>query len=276
MECPHCHRQVQSHTKHCKHCGGAIPSSQHLLEECGLSDPVRPVTADNPPVASRAKNEFRVARLGDRFIAFVLDIALLFGLFAIVDAWVFMRWGLLEGNELQLTAASLVIAVTLNTTILFLYGWLLEAAFGATLGKALVGIRIVRRTDQGRLSAFALRNLLRIVDGLGLYLLGTAVAACSDVRQRIGDLCARTAVVEEKFGAGVRLMAILLWIATLAGAGWVVPRICSANRAEHTRYLSQIVLRIGRTRDSAYLTFAGVTFDIHSSGDTSTQIATRH
>lgn len=195
----------------------------------------------------------------------MLDLALLFGLFAIVDAWVFMRWGQFENNELQLTAASLVIAVALNTTILFVYGWLMEAAFGATLGKALVGIRIVRPTERGRLSASAVRNILRIVDGLGLYLLGTAVAACSDVRQRIGDLCAQTAVIEEKFGIGVRLTAIVLWVATLAGAAWAVPRICSANTAEHTRYLSQIVVRVGRTQNSAYVTFAGVTFDVRAS-----------
>ena len=265
MECPHCHRQVRSHIKHCQHCGGAIPSGQHLLEECGLSDPVRPAAPPKPASPSRDSSRFRLARLGDRFIAFVLDIALLFGLFAIVDAWVFMRWGLLEGNELQLTAASLVVAVTLNTTILFVYGWLLEAAFGATLGKALVGIRIVRTTERGRLSACAVRNVLRIVDGLGLYLVGTAVAACSDVRQRIGDICAHTAVIEERFGIGVRLTAMVLWIATLAGAAWAVPRICSANSSVHTRYLSQVVVRIGRTENSAYVRFAGLTLDVHSS-----------
>ena len=265
MECPHCHRQVRTHTKHCQHCGGAIPSSQHLLEECGLSDPVRPAAPAKSTSSSRDSNRFRLARLGDRFIAFVLDIALLFGLFAIVDAWVLMRWGLFDGNELQLTAASLAAAVGLNTAILFVYGWLLEAAFGATLGKALVGIRIVRTTGGGRLSACALRNILRIVDGLGLYLVGTAVAACSDGRQRIGDFCANTAVVEEKFGVAARLTALVLWIATLAGAGWAVPRICSANASLPAPYLNQVVLRIGRTESSAYVRFAGLTFDVDSS-----------
>lgn len=265
MQCPHCHRQVRTHTKNCQHCGGAIPSGQHLLEECGLSDPDRPVAPAKPTTPSRDSSRFRLARLGDRFIAFVFDIALLFGLFAIVDSWVFMRWGLLEGNELQLTAASLVVAVTLNATILFIYGWLLEGAFGATLGKVLVGIRIVRTSERGRWSACAVRNLLRIVDGLALYLVGTAVAACSDVRQRIGDICAQTAVIEEKFGIGMRVAAMILWIATLAGAGWAVPRICSTNSSVRTRFLSQIVVRVGRTENSAYVRFAGLTLDVHSS-----------
>lgn len=265
MECPHCHSQVRPHTKHCHRCGGIIPSSQHLLEECGLTEPVSSVAPVKPTAPSSSGSRFRPARLGDRFIAFVLDLAVLFGMFAIVDAWVFMRWSIFNGNEMQLTAASLVVALTLNTIVLFLYGWLLEAAFGATLGKALVGIRIVRTSGCGRLSACAVRNVLRIVDGVGLYLVGTAVAACSDVRQRIGDICANTAVVEEKLGIGMRLAAILLWIATLAGAGWAVPRICSSNASLNTPYLSQIVVRIGMTDNSAYVKFARLTLDVHSS-----------
>lgn len=265
MECPHCHSQVVSHAKHCKRCGGAIPSSQYLLDECGLTDPSRPVAPTKPSSAAHTKNPVRFARLGDRFIAFVLDIALLFGLFAIVDAWVFMRWGTFDGNELQLTGASLVTAITLNATLLFVYGWLLEAACGATLGKALIGIRIVRSTDHGCLSACAIRNVLRIVDGLGFYLVGTAVAACSDVRQRIGDICARTAVIEESFGVGIRLSAMVLWIVTLSGAVWAVPRICSANKSVHPRYLSQVVVRIGKINNTAYLSIAGFSFDVRPS-----------
>lgn len=265
MECPHCHGQVSSHAKHCKRCGGAIPSGQHLLEECGLTKPAPSVTtavAASPAV--RTNGRYRFARLGDRFIAFALDLALLFGLFAIVDAWAFMRWGRFDASELQLTAAALVIATTLNATILFLYGWLLEAACGATLGKALVGIRVVRTTQRGALGACAVRNLLRIVDGLGFYLVGTAVAACSEVRQRIGDICAHTAVIEEKFGIATRASAIVLWIVILAGAGWAVPRICSANNPVPTRYLSRVVIRIGRTGNSAYFRIASFTLDVHS------------
>jgi hypothetical protein len=176
-----------------------------------------------------------------------------------------MRWSTFDGAELQLTTASLVIAITLNATMLFLYGWLLEAACGATLGKALVGIRIVRTTECGSLSACAVRNVLRIVDGLGFYLVGAAVACCSDVRQRVGDICAHTAVVEEGFGIGIRMTALVLWIVTLAGAGWAVPHICSANISVHPRYLSQVVIRIGRTANSAYFNIAGFTLDVYPS-----------
>ena len=267
MECPHCHSQINSSAKHCKRCGGAIPAGQYLLEECGLVEPAPAANTNRATPASapaRDARRYRFARLGDRFIAFALDTALLFGLFAVVDAWAFMRWGTFDGTELQLTTASLVIVITLNAAILFLYGWLLEAACGATLGKVLVGIRVVRTTQQGALAACAVRNLLRIVDGLGFYLVGTAVAACSDVRQRIGDICAHTAVIEEKFGIAARVCAIVLWIVTLVGAGWAVPRICSASSPVQTRYLNQVVVRIGRTGNSAYLRIASFTLDVHS------------
>jgi len=265
MECPHCHTHISSNSKHCKRCGGAIPAGQHLLEECGVVEPVPTASHASPASAPvRTPPRYRFARLGDRFIAFALDTALLFGLFAIVDAWAFMRWSTFDGAELQLTAASLVIVITLNAAILFLYGWLLEALCGATLGKILVGIRIVRTAECGSLSACALRNILRIVDGLCFYLVGTVVATCSQVRQRIGDICAHTAVVEESFGIGIRAAAIVLWIATLAGAGWAVPRICSASNPVHPPYLSQVAVRVGKTANTAYFRIAGVTLEVHS------------
>jgi len=267
MQCPHCHSQISTHSKHCKRCGGAIPSGQYLLEECGLSEPAATHSsasaAASRPAASPARR-YRFARLGDRFVAFTLDLALLFGLFAIVDAWAFMRWGRFEASELQLTTASLVIAVALNSAVLFLYGWLLEASCGATLGKVLVGIRVVRTRQCGALVACALRNFLRIFDGLAFYLVGTAVAACSDARQRLGDLCARTAVIEEPFGITARLTAVVLWVVILAGSVWSVPRICSTNDPVHTRYLDQVLIRIGRTDRSAYLRIGPLSFDFHS------------
>jgi uncharacterized RDD family membrane protein YckC len=266
MECPHCHSQVSSHAKNCKRCGGVIPSSQHLLEECGLADPAPAASSARPsaPSPARAAARYRFARLGDRFLAFALDIALLFGLFAIADAWVFMRFTAFDGTELQLTIASLVILVTFNAAVLFLYGWLLEAACGATLGKVLVGIRVVRTKECSALSACALRNLLKIIDGLGFYLVGATVAACSEVRQRIGDICAHTAVIEDRFGIAARACAIVLWVATLAGAVWTVPTICSTNRPIPTPYLSQVVVRIGINGNSAYLRIGPFTLDLHS------------
>ena len=65
-------------------------------------------TATAAPVSVRNTAGGGVAKLGDRFIAFVLDTVVLFGLFIVVDAWVFMRWGAVEGAEMSLTTAALL------------------------------------------------------------------------------------------------------------------------------------------------------------------------
>ena len=268
MECPHCHRQTGPRSKRCGSCGRLIPSAQYLLEESGIVKPA-PRTAAAAPVATRNGASPRVAKLGDRFIAFVLDTVVLSAVFAVVDAWIFMRWGTVDGVELNLTTASLLMAGTLNALILFAYDWLLEASFGVTLGKALVGIRVVRTSRRSALAASAIRNLLRIVDGLGFYLVGAMVAGCSRCRQRLGDLCAGTAVVEEEFSTARKMLALALWIAVLSGAAWAVPRICSENNAgQHTRFLNQVVVQVGRTESSAYFRIARLRIDIQLATNT--------
>jgi len=206
---------------------------------------------------------YRMATLGNRFVAFVLDTLFLFGIFIVVDAWAFMRWATVEGAELRLTAASLAVAGLLNAAILFAYGWLLEAGFGATLGKAIVGIRVVRYSERHPLAVLAIRNLLRIVDGLGFYLVGALVAGCSGLRRRVGDLCAGTAVVEEEFGAGIKSAAVVLWVLVLAGAVWAVPRICAQNTiARPPRFLGRVIVQVGATEKSAYFQVARLRIDV--------------
>ena len=71
-----------------------------------------------------------------------------------------------------------------------------EAMTGRTLGKRLVRIRVV--DDEGEtigLSAAIIRNLLRLVDGLFIYLVGAIFAWTSPLGQRLGDRAASTVVV---------------------------------------------------------------------------------
>ena len=259
MECPHCYRQTSLNSKNCKSCGGIVPPAQRLLEESGIIAAAAPATSAPPKQSQREQRNdsfSRTAALGDRLIAFALDSIFLFGVFAIVDAWAFMRWGIVDGTELKLTLAALLVAESLNAAIFFLYLWLLEASFGTTLGKAMVGIRVVQTTERNPLAALAIRNLLRVVDGIGFYLVGAVVAGCSRIHRRLGDICAGTVVIEEHFGYGVKIAALAVWAAVLAGAGWCVPRICQTNAALPSRYLNQVVVQVGRTEESAYFTVA--------------------
>ena len=122
---------------------------------------------------------------------------------------------------------------------------------------------MIQADERSPLSALAIRNLLRIVDGLGFYLVGAVVAGCSSLRRRVGDICAGTAVVEEEFGSGIKIGALLLWTLVLAGAVWSVPRICRASAAaQPPRYLKQVVVQVGTTEKSAYFQVARLRIDV--------------
>jgi uncharacterized RDD family membrane protein YckC len=265
MQCPNCQSQLSPYAGQCDRCGEEIPAGQHLLEESGVVEPTPAAEGKSAPrPRAGSGGDYRFASLGDRFIAFALDSALLFGVFATVDAWAFMRWGAVEGAELQLTIAAVLMAILLNSAILFLYGWLFESACGATLGKALVGIRVVGSDGRGILKSCAVRNALRVIDGIGFYILGALVAGCSSIRQRIGDLFAQTAVVEESYGIGIRIAALIVLAGTLAGAGYAVPRICAVDRSVHSRHLNRVVVRVGRNGNSAYFRVARYSVDVNA------------
>ena len=74
-----------------------------------------------------------------------------------------------------------------------------EHVWGATIGKRLLGIRVVGAgTEPPTWGQSTARNVLRLVDGIPIvvpYLLGWAVALADDDRRRVGDRLARTRVV---------------------------------------------------------------------------------
>jgi uncharacterized RDD family membrane protein YckC len=76
------------------------------------------------------------------------------------------------------------------------YYILCEALTCRTLGKRLVGIRVVdEEGDAIDLAGAVIRNLLRLVDGLFFYLVGALFAFSSPRGQRLGDRAAHTVVV---------------------------------------------------------------------------------
>ncbi len=72
-----------------------------------------------------------------------------------------------------------------------------EAMLGATLGKLATHLRVVREADGGPIGwrASIIRNLMRLIDGLVLYLIGFIAVCLTRKRQRLGDLVANTMVV---------------------------------------------------------------------------------
>lgn len=79
-----------------------------------------------------------------------------------------------------------------------LYSTVMEALFGATIGKFATGIRVVRE-DGAKLDvpSALIRNTLRVIDVLPFgYLLGAVLVWTSPKKQRLGDRIAKTVVVE--------------------------------------------------------------------------------
>ena len=144
-----------------------------------------------PPVAA---SDVHVT--GRRVLAIIVDGLVLGVLFWVMS----MTFGTssVEGGA---ASASLGTLGTLLYAILaFAYFTLLEGQRGQTLGKMLLGIKVVRE-DNGEvpgLGAAAIRTVLRIIDALPFaYLVGFISILISSKNQRLGDMAANTLVVRK-------------------------------------------------------------------------------
>jgi uncharacterized RDD family membrane protein YckC len=150
-----------------------------------------------PREVGHAFGPFAYAGVPRRFVALLLDaVIVLFPLTIVV--------GLLSGGGYTETGegyanAGIKVSGSASTLLLALvlgYYVLCEAATGATLGKRMVGIRVVGEDGRGlTFWAAIVRNVLRLVDGFFFYLVGVIFALTSERRQRLGDRAAHTVVV---------------------------------------------------------------------------------
>jgi len=129
--------------------------------------------------------------LGRRIGAALLDIAVL--VLAFTFASLLSGTGQSRGGTVALSQAGTVAYSMVGLA----YYFVAEAITGQTLGKRLLGLRVMRASgERPGAGAIFLRTLLRLVDALPLlYALGLIVALSTGRRQRIGDLVAGTVVV---------------------------------------------------------------------------------
>jgi uncharacterized RDD family membrane protein YckC len=169
--------------------------------------------------AARATADGLIAGFGDRALALLLDSLVAVLVFAVIGNWAAMRWGGATSSGFNLTGVPAVVTIALTTLVCFLYYWILEGTWGATFGKAIVGLR-VRRVDGTKidLRASLIRNALRIVDGIGAYLVGWIIAAASATRQRLGDRVAGTIVVQVADTRHVRMAGGFALLAAIVGS----------------------------------------------------------
>jgi uncharacterized RDD family membrane protein YckC len=176
--------------------------------------PQPPPAAGPPPAPVPGPADLSLPRLA----AALIDIALLTGLFLILALTI--GHGSIGGGNVSI---SLYLGnFTLYLALVLLYFFAMEATTGQTIGKRLLGLRVLR-ADGTRPSAAAIaaRTLLRIIDWLPLlYLTGCiTMLATGQRRQRLGDLAARTAVARALPGRrrSPALIPLALVLAAVAG-----------------------------------------------------------
>jgi uncharacterized RDD family membrane protein YckC len=174
--------------------------------------------------------------LGRRVAAALIDLGVLSGLFAILSLIVgetspavgsfriFLHLFRITVNGQPVVSVGLYGAwAVLSLVLLPVYYFAGETAAGQTVGKALLGLRVLRK-DGRRPSGgqIAGRTLFRLIDGLPvLYLAGfiTVLATGRRRRQRLGDLAAGTIVTREQPARhrGLAAAAVILVILAVAG-----------------------------------------------------------
>jgi len=103
-----------------------------------------------------------------------------------------------DGGSVQISLEGLAAIIPL--VLVFAYYIFLEGTTGQTVGKMLLGIKVVREgtNEAPGLGAATIRTLLRLVDGLFGYLVGfVVVVLASGKNQRLGDMAAKTLVVRK-------------------------------------------------------------------------------
>ena len=179
-----------------------------------------------PSAASSGEEDL----LGRRTAAALIDLALLVAVFGLLAAT--LGESTLEGGSFSFELNGAEAALYL--VLVLLYYFVLEAAIGQTVGKLLLGLRVVR-ADASRpsLAAVAVRTLLRIVDWLPLlYLVGfIAMLITGSRRRRLGDLAAKTSLAR---AAPVRhrgLAATVAALVVLALLGFSFYRAAASEEA---------------------------------------------
>ncbi len=165
----------------------------------------------------------RVASLGRRFLATLIDSAALFGCLVVLIG-IAAATGALQlpdpatTNPFDFEAAQAGLpswTYFATYTLLFAYYTILEGWTGASLGKLALGMRV--RMDDGRpvtLTAVVVRNLIRIPEALFWYIPAGISCLLSSRGKRLGDFAAGTIVV----GPGVDPVAY-----SPASAAWPQP-----------------------------------------------------
>lgn len=132
--------------------------------------------------------------IGKRIGALIIDTIVL----TVVLMAAFLVATFAVGGAGRAMAGAFLLVQLLAFVVSFGYFIVLEAMYGQTLGKKLLGVVVVTE-DGGQIDWLdsIIRNVLRVVDALPtLYIVGLIAILLSDDGQRLGDIAGSTYVVE--------------------------------------------------------------------------------
>ncbi|HUP47262.1 MAG TPA: RDD family protein [Thermoanaerobaculia bacterium] len=216
---------------YCPHCGVNNDRGESSCYICGKPLPASNTAADVSPRPGR-KSASPAAEVqgtvGDRTLALLFDHALIGAVLAILAAWQTAERGVLDPGSGWVLAAGGSIAFV----AVILYHSLLEGTIGTTLGKSMMALTVRSTGERPRFVAALLRNVLRIVDAIGFYLVGFLFAMFTRRRQRVGDLVGGTVVMETRSRTVLRAGMMVLWLVLVGSALATARSICPTCRPD--------------------------------------------
>jgi uncharacterized RDD family membrane protein YckC len=209
--CPKCGAQSPDAYNFCGQCAAPLPAQEAEPQQVTPAAPQPPpplVAAAAPPLGS----------LGARLVAHLIDLIFLFLAFWLTGNVYGALFGGLTPSGFNLTGLPALVIMGVTSLVFLAYLIVFEGLMGATPGKFVLGLR-VKRVDGGAcgFGPASIRNVLRIVDAIAVYLVALIVALLTKKKQRVGDLAAHTIVVQEAPGAAKRVAAVLFLLVCLVG-----------------------------------------------------------
>jgi len=189
-KCGSCGREIEGQPSFCPYCGTSL--AQQSVQ---ATQPVTPIptpgyqqsvsTAVNTEISKEA-----TVGVGWRFAATIIDGIVLF----ILGYLMAIVTGQTTEGGFNLQGASAFLWFLIGIA----YYIVMEAMLGATVGKMACGLKVLK-TDGSPMDWYAsvVRNVLRIIDGLFVYLIAAILVWTSPMRQRLGDRVAHTVVVKK-------------------------------------------------------------------------------
>jgi uncharacterized RDD family membrane protein YckC len=129
---------------------------------------------------------------GPRIVAGIIDVVVLI-VFSFIFSAIFGDADA-EGSSASFQLSGLPFILLVLASIA--YYLVPEAMYGQTLGKKIMGLKVVAESGELSWGKVAIRTVLRIIDGFFFYLVAVILIAVSKKHQRLGDMAAGTLVVK--------------------------------------------------------------------------------